>query len=103
MARAPFLDSIVNFLRTGYPEGVPDVDYIPLFALLRRQLSSEEVGQVADDLAASGDPASAASIADAIRTATRDTPLDSDIARVSAHLAAGGWPLASPHDATGSR
>lgn len=103
MARAPFLDSIVTFLRTGYPNGVPDVDYIPLFALLRRQLSADEVAAVAEELVASGDPASAASIADAIRTTIHDKPLESDIARVSAHLAAGGWPLASPHNGTRSR
>lgn len=103
MARAPFLDSIVSFLRTGYPDGVPEVDYIPLFALLRRQLSSEEVAAVAADLIAGGGTASAASIADAIQTTIHDKPLESEIARVSAHLAAGGWPLASPHDGTRSR
>ncbi len=54
MARAPFLDSIVSLLRTGYPDGVPEVDYIPLFALLRRQLSSEEVAAVAAGLIAGG-------------------------------------------------
>jgi len=25
-------DSVIQWLRVGYPEGVPDVDYIPLFA-----------------------------------------------------------------------
>lgn len=103
MTRPLFLDSIIAFLRAGYPEGVPDVDYIPLFALLRRQLSADEVVAVADELAASGDPASVASVADAIRSTIHDRPLDGDIARVSAHLAAGGWLLASSHDPTGSR
>jgi hypothetical protein len=37
------LSAIVDFLRVGYPEGVPQQDYIPLLALLRRQLSDEEV------------------------------------------------------------
>ena len=32
------LSAIVDFLRVGYPEGVPQQDYIPLLALLRRQL-----------------------------------------------------------------
>ena len=95
MALPPFLSSVVNFLRAGYPEGVPPQDYIPLLALLRRQLSAEE----ADELAASGDAASAAAIRQAITDVTHETPLDADIARVSAHLAAGGWPLASPHHA----
>jgi len=34
MALPPFLTSVIQWLRAGYPEGVPDVDYIPLFALL---------------------------------------------------------------------
>ncbi len=97
MALPPFLGSVVNFLRAGYPEGVPPQDYIPLLALLRRQLSEDEVAQVADELATSGDPASGAAIRAAITAVTHETPIDADIARVSAHLAAGGWPLASPH------
>jgi hypothetical protein len=98
MALPPILDSIVSFLRAGYPEGVPDRDYIPLFALLARQLSSEEVTQVAGELAARGDPASASAIQASIRAITHEKPLDADIARVSARLAAGGWPLASPNE-----
>jgi Protein of unknown function (DUF3349) len=31
-----------KFLRAGYPEGVPQHDYLPLFALLARKLTSEE-------------------------------------------------------------
>lgn len=96
MALPPVLDSIVKFLRAGYPEGVPEHDYIPLLALLHRQLSDDEVSQVADELAATGDSASASAIREAISDVTREKPLDADIARVSAHLAAGGWPLAPP-------
>ena len=99
MALPPFLSSVVNFLRAGYPEGVPPQDYIPLLALLRRQLSPEEVDQIAEELASRGDAASAAAIRRAITDVTHETPLAADIARVSAHLAAGGWPLASPHHA----
>ena len=28
MALPPFLGAIIGWLRAGYPEGVPDVDYI---------------------------------------------------------------------------
>jgi hypothetical protein len=35
-------------------------------------------------------------IRDAIETITHEKPLDSDVNRVSARLAAGGWPLARP-------
>ena len=34
MPLPPFLAAVVGWLRAGYPEGVPEVDYIPLFALL---------------------------------------------------------------------
>jgi hypothetical protein len=96
MALPPFLASIIGWLRAGYPEGVPEHDYLPLFALLRRKLTSDEVDAIADALSTNGDPASALAIRTAIVDVTHDTPLDSDIARVSSRLAAGGWPLAEP-------
>ena len=97
MALPPFLSSIIDWLRAGYPEGVPDVDYIPLFALLGSQLTDTEVGEIADALASESDPESAAAIRKAIGDVTHEKVLDSDIARVRSHLAAGGWPLAKPH------
>src|ERR1700735_4729034 len=100
MPLPPLLQKIVDFLRAGYPEGVPEHDYIPLFALLARQLSDEEVRQVAEGLEATGDTLSASRMRAAIRDITHERPLDTDIARVSSKLAAGGWPLALPN-ATG--
>jgi Protein of unknown function (DUF3349) len=97
MALPPFLNSIIGWLRAGYPEGVPDVDYIPLFALLGSQLTDAEVSEVADELASVSDPQSAAAIRKAIGAVTHEQVHDSDIARVRSHLAAGGWPLAKPH------
>jgi hypothetical protein len=94
MALPPFLDKIIGWLRAGYPTGVPEHDYIPLFALLGMHLSDEEVARVADELESSADPASADSIKKAITAVTNTKPLDSDIDRVRARLAAGGWPLA---------
>ena len=97
MALPPVLASIIGWLRAGYPEGVPQQDYIPLFALLsRQQLSNDEVAAIATELADSDDPASAQAVRDAIETVTHEQPLDTDVARVSARLAAGGWPLATP-------
>lgn len=97
------LQSVVDFLRAGYPEGVPQRDYQPLFALLRRQLSPEEVALVADELDATGDLDSKAAIRAAIALVTPDVePNDADIARVRAHLAAGGWPLADIRRPRGS-
>jgi hypothetical protein len=97
MALPPFLSSIIDWLRAGYPEGVPDVDYIPLFALLGGELTDAEVSEIADELANETGPQSAAAIRKAIGAVTHEQVLDSDIARVRSHLAAGGWPLAKPH------
>ena len=96
MTLPPVLTKIVSWLRAGYPEGVPERDYIPLFALLGSQLTNDEVTLIADDLAFSSDPESAEAIKKAIGNITHTPVHDSDIARVRAHLAAGGWPLAIP-------
>ena len=50
MALPPVLNSIIGWLRNGYPEGVPEVDYIPLFALLGSQLTENEVSAIAGEL-----------------------------------------------------
>jgi hypothetical protein len=102
MALPPVLASIVGWLRAGYPEGVPSQDYMPLFALLSSQLTDAEITTIADELAGAGDPASAHAIRDAIGAVTHDRPLDVDVARVRARLAAGGWPLAAPDRPTAS-
>jgi len=96
MALPPVLSAIVGWLRAGYPEGVPDVDYIPLFALLGSQLTDTEVREIADELATESDPQSAETIRHAITDVTNGKASDADINRVRARLAAGGWPLAKP-------
>src|ERR1700761_7478555 len=96
MAPSDFVGKIVGWLRAGYPEGVPQQDYQPLFALLGSQLTNDEVTLIADELAFSSDPESAEAIKKAITAVTHTPVHDSDIARVRAHLAAGGWPLAVP-------
>jgi uncharacterized protein (DUF2267 family) len=95
MALPPFLDKIVGWLRAGYPTGVPEHDYIPLFAILGYHLSDQEIAEIASELESSSDPASAEAIKKAITSVTNAKPLESDIDRVRSHLAAGGWPLAS--------
>jgi Protein of unknown function (DUF3349) len=96
MALPPVLSKIIEWLRAGYPEGVPDVDYIPLFALLGSQLTNDEVGAIADELANESKPESADAIRKAIVEVTDHKPTDADVNRVRARLAGGGWPLASP-------
>jgi Protein of unknown function (DUF3349) len=97
MALPPVLSSIVDWLRAGYPEGVPNVDYVPLFALLASQLTDAEVAEIATELESATDPDSAEAIKQAIVTVTSGQANDADVARVRARLAGGGWPLAKPH------
>ena len=97
MALPPVLSSIIEWLRAGYPEGVPNVDYVPLFALLASQLTDAEVAEIAAELENQSDPDSAEAIKRAITTVTSGAASDADVARVRARLAGGGWPLAKPH------
>jgi hypothetical protein len=92
MALPPVLQSIVDFLRKGYPEGVPQQDYLPLFALLRRRLSDEEVIELADELAAnSPDEQTTRAIRAAIEHITNEAPSESDVDRVREQLQSAGW------------
>ena len=97
MAIPDVVTKIVGWLRAGYPEGVPQHDYMPIFALLGTQLTNDEVTLIAGELELSADPASAEAIKAAITAVTDTKPTDADLARVRSHLAAGGWPLATPH------
>jgi Protein of unknown function (DUF3349) len=96
MALPAFFAKIVDWLRAGYPDGVPERDYIPLFALLGSQLTDDEVTLIAGELACSSATDSAEEIRKAVSAVTRASVSDADIARVRSHLAAGGWPLTTP-------
>lgn len=83
---------VVGFLRAGYPEGVPVTDYVPLLALLHRQLSDDEVCQVAAELTSSGQwPVAGTDIEVAITKAIDAMPSPKDVQRVTQRLEAGGW------------
>jgi hypothetical protein len=90
----PITAKVIGWLRAGYPDGVPEVDYVPLFALLGSQLTDDDVKAIADALSADDEPNTAQHIQHAINAVTNDQPKDIDVARVRARLAAGGWPLA---------
>jgi hypothetical protein len=98
-----FVKSVVGWLRAGYPEGLPERDYIPLFALLARRLSEEEVAAVADALLQDGDIGSSTAMRDAVEAVTHQPPLEADISRVEDRLAAVGWPGALFDPAVTSR
>ncbi|MEA5154232.1 DUF3349 domain-containing protein [Raineyella sp.] len=90
---------VIQWLRAGYPQGIPENDYIALFSILHRTLTREEIETVARRVAERrhhGQPVSEEEVAEMIRRTVQEEPTPQDIRRVSAHLAAGGWPLAGP-------
>ena len=90
MSLPPFLSSIIDWLRAGYPNGVPEQDYVPLFALLTRRLSEDEVDIVTAALVDDGDlPISKTDIQVLITKITNEMPLESDVDRVRSHLSSG--------------
>ena len=92
-----FLAKIVAWITSGYPEGVPGPDRVPLFALLKRGLSDDEVKAVAKELKALGEFDSA-DIGVLITQITDELPTPEDVERVRARLATKGWPLDDPRD-----
>lgn len=102
MPLPPVLNSIVSWLRAGYPHGVPESDYIPLLALLARRLTSDEVAAVAEELARQTETARGSAkgsgssngqlavdnsdIGVLITKITNELPREEDVARVRAHL-----------------
>jgi hypothetical protein len=91
--RSGLVTRVVRWLREGYPAGLPEQDFVPLVALLRRRLTDAEVTEVAVRLAADGAlPASRIDVGTAIARVTSELPSDEDIDRVRRSLAEHGWP-----------
>lgn len=95
---APTLfENVVNWIRAGYPDGVPAADYPPLLALLTPVLSESEITDIVLKLAlehGTESPATPERIKDAIHAVTEQAPSADELRQVSARLAAAGWPLA---------
>jgi hypothetical protein len=91
--RVGLVARVVRWLREGYPAGLPEQDFVPLVALLRRRLTDAEVTEVGSRLAEDGSgPASRIDVGAAIARVTSELPSDEDIDRVRRYLAAHGWP-----------
>jgi hypothetical protein len=97
MSLAGWVTSVVGWLKAGYPNGVPEADYVPLLALLNRRLSSDEVRAVAGQLMRDGHlPVDNIDIGTMITKVSDELPREEDVNRVRTKLALGGWPLADP-------
>ncbi len=94
------LHSILDWLRAGYPEGVPGPDRVPLLALLRATpLTEDQIKEVVRHITADGSGALADSeiggdeIAAFIKDVAHHDAGAENVQRVAAKLAAAGWPL----------
>lgn len=99
--RGNLLSRVLGWLRAGYPQGIPQSDYVALFAVLHRHLTDYEVAVIGERLVEAsreGEKISEADIAAAIADFAKQQPAPDDVSRVASHLAAGGWPLAEPLD-----
>ncbi|MFT4201929.1 DUF3349 domain-containing protein [Gordonia sp. (in: high G+C Gram-positive bacteria)] len=94
---ATTFDSIVSWIRQGYPDGVAPSEYPPLLALLTRVLDEKDVTKVAQTLAGElgVPPVTEGQIRDAIVRVTEQAPNAEEINQVAARLAAAGWPLSA--------
>ncbi|UQN31476.1 DUF3349 domain-containing protein [Brachybacterium kimchii] len=89
------LSMILDWLRVGYPDGVPPKDFYPLLALLTHNLSEEELEKIVGELKRDnpeGD-VSQEDVRGAIGRVT-SAPVTEDHAReVAERLADAGWPV----------
>ncbi len=106
MTTTSLFQSIIRWLRAGYPEGVPGPDRVPLLALLRATpLTEDQVKEVvrnltdADATALTDGEITRDEIAEFIKDVTQHDAGPENIQRVAAKLAAAGWPLAGIDDA----
>jgi hypothetical protein len=91
---------VLRWLRAGYPDGVPQRDYVALLGILRRNLTDTELGQVVGQLASEADAGEQLLTRHVVERRIADVvkgPVEADdVGRVSARLAAAGWPLGPP-------
>ncbi|WP_019932610.1 DUF3349 domain-containing protein [Nocardia sp. BMG111209] len=93
------LSRVLSWLRAGYPQGIPQTDYVALLAVLHRRLTDYEVHSIVEELVHQrGDDEEIArhEVEAAIARVAKEQPGEDDIARVASRLAAGGWPLGTP-------
>lgn len=87
---------ILDWLRAGYPHGVPGEDYIALLGVLQRHLTDAEIVKVVEQIrgARGEEPIGDDEIRRRIEHLLRGHASEQDVRRVAARLAGGGWPLA---------
>ncbi len=94
------LTAVLDWLRSGYPEGIPEKDHFAVLAVLRRRLSDDEIDQV---VALSVEHAHETPdrridygrVRELIAGTIHEDPSEEDIKRVTRRLDEVDWPLAT--------
>lgn len=101
MTTSSLFQSVLRWLRGGYPDGVPGPDRVPLLELLRATpLTEDQIKEVVRNITDAEEGAAAEGeitrdeIAEFISDVTHHDAGPENIQRVAARLAAAGWPLA---------
>jgi hypothetical protein len=92
------LRSVLDWLRAGYPEGIPAKDHFALLAVLGRRLTDEEIGEIVElSIATAHEHPDRHVDYDALKSiiagVIHEEPTEEDISRVTERLVAGGWPV----------
>jgi hypothetical protein len=102
MTEKSLVRSVLDWLRAGYPGGVPGPDRVPLLALLKTTpLTEDEIKQVVREIAAHETEIKHDGVVDYdeierfIEGVTHHEGGPENVRRVAATLAAAGWPLES--------
>lgn len=84
---------VLGWLRAGYPDGVPQQDYVALLGILRRHLTDEEIVEIARSFLGTDEAGLEPRIRAAIQSRTLQPATDDEVARVAARLHDVGWSL----------
>jgi len=92
-----YLERVVEWLKAGYPQGIPDGDYIPLVAVLKRRLTPAEIAELGQQLTARGlVPADHIDVGTGYLKITDELPSVEELDRVTWRLREAGWPVEDP-------
>ncbi len=89
----------MQWLRQGYPSGVPNHDTFALFYVLERELTEQDLNELAELIIEEGEsttlrskPITREHIGQLITRVHSQRPAEEDISRIQEHLKNGGFP-----------
>ncbi len=91
--RGNVLSAILDWLTTGYPDGVPPQDRFPLLALMRARLTDDQIEAVAERMLSDSGDLSKIDAQVLIMKVTNELPVEADVERVRRHLEDAGVDL----------